>query len=325
MELEHLSVLRGKKHQKWEQLLLSSGLSPEEQSAQTFLLWDGDTLAATGSRQGNLLKYLATDPRYQGQGLLAKVLTALRQEAFREGHRHLFLYTKPQNEPLFLPLLFYPVACTDNVLLMEDQKDGIRTFLDALPKTAGESGAIVMNCDPFTLGHRYLIETAAADCKHLYVFVLSEDKSTFSYEDRMNMVKTGTADLPNVTVLPSGSYLISSATFPTYFLKDRDLAEKIHCQLDIAVFTQYYAPTLRITRRYVGTEPLSAMTAAYNRALADALPRHGIKLMQIPRKEIDQTPISASAVRAALERKDWDTVRSLVPKNTLDYLQEATL
>lgn len=320
MDAELLSVLRGKKRQLWEQLLLSSGLTPEEDPGQTVLLWDGDTLAATGSRQGNLLKYLATDPRYQGQGLLATVLTALRQEAFQEGHKHLFLYTKPQNAPLFLPLLFYPVASTDKVLLMEDRKDGIRDFLDSLPRAASDSSAIVMNCDPFTLGHRYLIETAAKESEHLYIFVLSEDKSFFSANDRLNMVKLGTADLPNVTVLPSGPYLISSATFPTYFLKDRDGAKAVHCQLDIAVFTEFYAPKFRIKRRYVGTEPLSSMTEQYNAALAEALPRHGIELAEIPRREIDGTPISASAVRKALSANDRDTVRSLVPSTTFRYL-----
>jgi [citrate (pro-3S)-lyase] ligase len=208
---------------------------------------------------------------------------------------------------------------------MEDRKDGIGSFLDSLPRAESPSSAIVMNCDPFTLGHRYLIETAAKESEHLYVFVLSEEKSFFSAGDRLNMVKIGTADLPNVTVLPSGPYLISSATFPTYFLKDRDEAKAVHCQLDIAVFTAFYAPRFRITRRYVGTEPLSAMTEQYNAALAEALPRHGIELVQIPRKEIENTPISASRVRAALTEKDWDTVRQLVPRTTYDYLQEVIL
>ncbi|MBQ7341244.1 MAG: [Oscillospiraceae bacterium] len=321
VELELLTALRGKKRDIWEQFLLSSGITPEELPEKTVLLWDGNVLAATGSLQGNLFKYLATEPLYQGQGLLATVLTALRQEAFLAGHRHLFLYTKPQNEPLFLPLLFYPVASTDKVLLMEDHKNGIQSFLDSLPSSSIDSSAIVMNCDPFTLGHRYLIETAAKESEHLYVFVLSEDKGYFSAEDRLNMVKLGTKDLPNVTVLPTGPYLISSATFPTYFLKDRDSAETIHCQLDIAVFTRYYAPKFRITRRYVGTEPLSAMTAQYNAVLADALPRHGITLTQIPRKEADGSPISASRVRKALSANDWDTVRSLVPSTTFRYLR----
>ena len=325
MNAELLTVLRGKQLKNWEQLLRSSGLEPEEPPQQTVLLWDENTLAATGSRQGNLLKYLAVAPGYQGQGLLATILTALRQEAFREGHRHLFLYTKPQNQHLFTPLFFYPVAATEDVLLMEDRKDGILSFLNQFPQATTESSAIVMNCDPFTLGHRHLIETAAAQSRHVYVFVLSEDKSFFSYEDRMNMVKAGTADLPNVTVLPSGPYLISSATFPTYFLKDRDSAEQIHCQLDIAIFTRYYAPRFHITRRYVGTEPLSAMTEEYNKALAAALPSQEIALIQIPRKEVSGVPVSASAVRAALANKDWDTVRSLVPQTTFAYLQEVSL
>ena len=325
MNVELLTVLRGKNLQNWEQLLRASGLEPEEPPQQTVLLWDENTLAATGSRQGNLLKYLATAPGYQGQGLLATILTTLRQEAFREGYRHLFLYTKPQNQYLFTPLLFHPVTATNSVLLMEDQKDGIRSFLNRFPASTAESGAIVMNCDPFTLGHRHLIETAAAASKHLYIFVLSEDKGFFSREDRLNMVKAGTADLSNVTVLPTGPYLISSATFPTYFLKDRDSAQQIHCQLDISIFTQYYAPRFRITRRYVGTEPLSAMTAEYNKALAEALPLQGIQLAQIPRKETDGVPISASAVRAAFVRGDWDTVRKLVPQTTYAYLQEVSL
>ena len=320
MDVESLSVLLGKKRQIWEKLLLASGLTPEDAPQQTVLVWDGNTLAATGSRQGNLLKYLATDPTYQGQGLLATVLTKLRQEAFREGYRHLFLYTKPQNAPLFLPLLFYPVASTERVLLMEDRKDGISAFLDTLPQGQTDSGAVVMNCDPFTLGHQYLIETAAKACEQLYVFVLSEDKGHFSAADRLEMVRRGTAHLPNVTVLPTGPYLISSATFPTYFLKDRDSAESVHCQLDIAVFTQYYAKRFRITRRFVGTEPLSPMTEAYNLALAQELPRHGIELVQIPRKALDGAPISASRVRAALENKNHQTVQALVPATTFGYL-----
>lgn len=324
MDIEILTLLRGKKRQRWELLLQNAGLTPEEQPEQAVLLWDEDTLAATGSRQGNLLKYLAVDPAYRGEGLLATILTALRQEAFRAGFDRLFLYTKPENEQLFTPLLFYPVARTEQVLLMEDKKDGIRSFLETLPvdDTATTVGAAVMNCDPFTLGHRYLIETAAAQCDRLYVFVLSEDKSHFPAADRLNLVKLGTADLSNVTVLPTGPYLISSATFPTYFLKERDKAETVQCALDIAIFTQYYAPKFRITRRFVGTEPLSPMTNLYNEALKATLPAHGITLTEIPRLETADTPISASAVRSALAAGDTEKLRTLVPETTFRYLQE---
>lgn len=323
MDIELLSSLRGRKRNIWVDFLAKAGLEADEATEQTALIWDDDELVATGSRYENILKCIAVAPSRQGEGLLSKVLTALRQEAFRAGHRHLFLYTKPQNAHLFAPLFFYPVAQTDHVLLMEDQKSGIQNFVAGLSPTKQDGcvGAVVMNCDPFTLGHQHLITYAANACDRLYVFVLSEDKGHFSAADRMEMVKLGTAHLPNVTVLPTGPYLISSATFPTYFLKERDQADRIQCMLDIQIFTQYFAPAFSITRRYVGSEPLSPLTNHYNETLKENLPAHGIAFIQIPRLTRENTPISASAVRAALAAGDWDTVRNLVPETTFDYLQ----
>ena len=316
--------LQGNSKTLWEDLLAKAGLSAEDMPEQTVLIFDGDTPVATGSRQGNLLKYIAVDDARQGEGLTATVLTTLKQEAFREGYAHLFLYTKPANRYLFESLFFYPVAQTDTVLLMESQKGGIANLLDRLPvcHTAEPVGALVMNCDPFTRGHRYLIETAAKECGHVYVFVLSEDKGFFSAHHRLEMVKRGVKDLPNVTVYSTGPYLISSATFPTYFLKDRDKAETVHCALDIEIFTKYFAPKFSVTRRYVGTEPLSAMTAGYNRALEARLPQKGIALHQIPRLETAGTPISASHVRRLIAAKDLPGLKALLPESTLSYLSE---
>jgi len=324
MDMDIRTTLQGRKLKAWEQLLQKTGLVPEEMPEQTALLWEGDNLSATGSRQGNILKYLAVDPAHQGEGLLASVLTALRQEAFRQGHRHLFLYTKPANEHLFRDLMFYPVAATDKVLLMEDKPNGVQSFLETLPAEpcSGTVGAAVMNCDPFTLGHRYLVESAAKECDRFYVFVLSEDQGHFSAADRLAMVKDGTADLKNVTVLPTGPYLISAATFPTYFLKDRDGAEQVQCLLDIAVFCKYFAPHFGITRRYVGTEPLSPMTNKYNAALKEHLPAKGIEVRELLRFEKAGAPVSASAVREALAKRDWDTLRALVPPTTFAHLQK---
>ena len=306
MDIEMHSPLRGSKVNIWSDFLAKAGLVADSDAEQTVLVWDEDQLVATGSRTGNLLKYIAVDPARQGEGLLAKVLTALRQEAFREGYQHLFLYTKPANRSLFSDLLFYPVAQTGDVLLMEDRKDGIHSFIRNLPaqKHTGNIGAAVMNCDPFTLGHQYLIETAAKDCDHLYVFVLSEDKGYFRATDRLEMVRHGTEHLSNVTVLPTGPYLISSATFPTYFIKNRDRAEQIHCQLDVEIFARHFAPAFSITTRYVGTEPLSKLTSQYNEVLKTQLPQQGIDVVEIPRLSIEDTPVSASAVRNALENKD---------------------
>ena len=110
MDMELHNPLRGTKVNIWSDFLKKAGLTADTDAQQTVLVWENDELIATGSRTGNLLKYIAVDPMHQGEGLLAKVLTPLRQEAFREGHDRLFLYTKPVNEPLFADLMFYPVA-----------------------------------------------------------------------------------------------------------------------------------------------------------------------------------------------------------------------
>ena len=323
MDVELITGLQGRKKQAWIAFLNKAGLEPDESVQRTVLVWDDDDLIATGSREGNLLKCIAVDAMHQGEGLTATVLTELRQDAFRDGHKHLFLYTKPRNKYMFSSLFFYPVAQTDTVLLMENEPNGIHSFLESLSvvQSGGQVGAAVMNCNPFTLGHRYLIETAAKQCDHLYVFVLSEDKSQFSAADRIALVKAGTADIPNVTVYPTGPYLISSATFPTYFLKDREAAQSIQCLLDIEIFVKYYAPRFGITTRFVGTEPLSAMTDQYNTALKTHLPDKGIHLCEIPRCHAGDDPISASRVRSLLGKGQGALLRTLVPSTTFDYLQ----
>lgn len=318
MDLQQNTVLRGNTRKQWEALLMRSALTPDTDADQTVTLWDNGALAATGSRKGNLLKCIAVDPKHRGEDLTAAILSQLRSDAFSEGHKHLFLYTKPENRRLFEALFFHPIAQTDRVLLMEDTRDGIQKFLDTLPQavTGTKIGALVMNCNPFTLGHRYLIETTAKECDHVYIFVLSEDQSRFSARDRMEMVRLGTEDLPHVTVLPTGPYLISNATFPTYFLKNRETAAKVHCDLDIRIFETYFVPRFGITHRYVGTEPLSPMTAQYNDTLKEKL--RSVTLVEIPRIESGSEPVSASAVRAALDA--GEDIQHLVPQSTYEYL-----
>ena len=320
MDIRSNTPLRFSTKAKWEALLAKTGLTPDRDTDQTVTVWEQEEIIATGSRKGNLLKCIAVDPAHRGEDLTAAVLSQLRADAFAEGHKHLFLYTKPENLRMFAGLFFYPIAQTEDVLLMEDRKAGISEFLDTLPAAVpGQKiGAAVMNCNPFTLGHRYLIETAAKACDHVYIFVLSEDQSRFSAHDRMEMVRLGTADLPNVTVLPTGPYLISNATFPTYFLKDREAAVQVHCKLDIAVFEKYFVPRFGITHRFVGTEPLSPMTAQYNAALKAHL--HKTTLVEIPRLETEAVPVSASAVRAALDA--GEEIRHLVPETTYRYITQ---
>lgn len=322
MDIEYAVSLSGKKREKWETLLSKTGLTPDPGVTATVLIWEDGELIAAGSRQEHILKCIAVDPFHQGEGLTATLLTHLRQDALSQGHRHLFLYTKPQNKEQFSSLFFHPIAQTEQVLLMESVSGGIGKFLSELerPCAEGAVGAAVMHCNPFTKGHRYLIETAAKECDHLYVFVLSEDQGLFPAKDRLDLVKAGTSDLPNVTVCPTGPYLISSLTFPTYFLKDKATAEDVHCQLDIEIFLRHFVPHFGITRRYLGTEPFCPVTGRYNELLQEQLPQRGVELRLLPRLEADGTAISASAVRKLLGTGQPELLRQMVPDTTFDYL-----
>ncbi len=323
MYTESVKMPGGAKKEAWRRFLAKAGLKPEEDTEQTVLVWDEDSIIACGSRKGNLLKCIAVDPARQGEGLTASVLTRLKQEAHSQGYSHLFLYTKPRNRMLFEPLFFYPVAQTKNVLLMESVRGGIGTFLNALEvkRREGRIGTIVMNANPFTLGHQFLAEQAAKDCDWVYIFVLSEDKSEYSTAERMEMVQAGTAHLENVSVLPTGPYLISEATFPKYFLKDQETAQREHYVLDLAVFTRWFVPHFGITHRYAGTEPSCAVTAGYNAAMAELLPESGVQFCQIPRRELEGDAVSASIVRA---ERNPEKLRKLVPESTVPYLKQIT-
>jgi len=322
MDIQYARTLRPSVERAWLELLRRCELEEAPGLENTVLIWDGDELVAAGSRQGAILKCIAVDPLHQGEGLTGTLLTHLRQEAFDSGYRHLFLYTKPKNHAMFAPLFFYPVAKTEQVLLMESEAHGLQRFLDSLDKpcTSGRIGAAVMNCNPFTRGHRYLIETAAAQCDWFYIFVLSEEQGAFPAAHRLELVRQGTADLKNVTVHPTGPYLISSATFPTYFLKDKAQAGDVQCLLDIDIFLRHFAPAFSITHRYVGTEPTCRVTARYNQLLAQHLPPAGVELIQLPRLEAGGAPVSASTLRALLGSGQPQAVRALVPDSTFIYL-----
>ncbi len=323
MEIQVVSHLTEHTKQLRDTLLKTAGIQTGDDADSFVFVWELDILVAVGARKENLLKYIAVNPDYRGEDLTATVLSALKKDAFSKGYKHLLLFTKPSNKQIFSSLFFYPIAETENVLLMEDKKDGIKLFLESLPAdtTAKKVGAVVMNCDPFTNGHLHLIKTAAKECDRLYVFVVSEDKGYFSAEQRFSLVKAETKNLKNVTVLPTGPYLISSATFPTYFLKGRDNAKQIQCQLDIEIFIKYFVSRFSINHRFVGSEPFSELTAEYNRTLKQNLPKSNISLIEIPRLEKDGTPISASAVRKFIKEGKINLIKPLVPKTTFEFIK----
>ena len=185
-----------------------------------------------------------------------------------------------------------------------------------LNTTMQPTGCIVMNCNPFTLGHRYLIEQAAKQVERLYVMVVREDCSLFAYTERKAMVEQGVADIENVSIIDGSDYAISRATFPTYFLKRLDDAADTQMLLDLDLFRRHIAPALGATVRFVGTEPTDQLTRRYNQLMHEALK----DVREINRLEKDGNAVSASRVRKAMEEGDMNTIRQLVPPTTLPYI-----
>ncbi len=190
-------------------------------------------------------------------------------------------------------------------------------------------GAIVANCNPLTLGHMHLIETAAAQVDVLHVFVLAAEQGFMPAADRLALVRQATAGMPNVAVHSGGDYLISPATFPTYFHKDAATGLAANCKLDVALFAQRIAPALGITARFVGTEPTCAVTGQYNACMAQLLPQAGVELVVVERLVVEGASdsgqptgaaISASTVRKLIQARDWQAIGRLVPACTLSYL-----
>ena len=184
-------------------------------------------------------------------------------------------------------------------------------------------GSIVMNCNPFTLGHEYLVHEARKNCDYLYIFVLEEDKSYFTFQDRLEMVRRGLSGLENICIIPSSKLIISSDTMPEYFSKDEQKDAVIDTSYDLDIFSTVIAPILDINMRFAGTEPYCNITRQYNQGMREILPRHGIEFVEIPRKNLDIEPISASETRKRWESGERDKILEMVPLTTYEYLLEA--
>lgn len=309
-----------------KQFLTENDLTYESDIEVAFgVINEAEELIACGCAAGSLLKCFAVKAELRGQNALGVLVSHLVQERFARGIYRLFIITRAKNRALFAHCGFTPVTETSELVLLENSAGGPQSFTAPLFVPGDEEktiGCLVMNCNPFTLGHRTLVEYAAGQCDAVHLFVVEEDRSLFSTAVRLRLVQEGTADLPNVRVHPSGPYIISASTFPTYFLKKGEDAAKLQSELDLTLFAQQIAPPLHITKRFAGSEPLDPVTAAYNRAMGHLLPQYGIQFYEIPRAVQGDAVISASRVRALLQEKGvCSEVLSLVPETTARYLK----
>ena len=315
-------------------LLASLGLGMDEDIDLFVTAHDGADLVGCLGLSGGVLKCLGCSSTFRGEGLAAQLMQRMNYEALDRGHTHLFAFTKPGNREIFESLGFYFLAeVPGSALLLENTPFGLESYLARLRlrRLPGERiGSIVVNANPFTLGHRYLVETAAAQVDALHVFVVSEDASLFPAGVRLRLVREGVEELAladRIAVHAGGRYIVSRATFPRYFIKGAAERAQAAAGLDLQLFRNHIAPALGITDRFVGSEPLSPVTDAYNDEMAYWLqeaPCDGppVAVHEIERVTIGGEVVSASRVRASIEANDLDAVRRLVPAPTSAYIEQ---
>ena len=308
-----------------DKLLLAEGIRRDANLDYTCGMYDDDmNIIATGSCFGNTLRCMAVSSAHQGEGLMNAIVSHLISYQYSRGNMHLFLYTKCDSAKFFGDLGFHEIVRIEGrIVFMENRRTGFADYLDGLKRetakvlaakaapapAASRTAALVMNANPFTNGHLYLVEKACAENDLVHLFMVSEDASLVPYHE-------------------SGPYVISSATFPSYFQKDETAVIESHAFLDLQVFAKI-AAALNIGVRYVGEEPTSLVTGIYNRIMQEELPKAGVACVVVPRKEAPAgsssagKAISASTVRQLLKDGNFDALRDLVPDSTLRYFESS--
>ena len=309
---------------KVEDFLGSNGLRLEEVDLYLAVLDAEDRILAGGGLSRDLIKCIAVSESARSLGLSVPLISRLIAVAADRGYTNVKVFTKPENRSVFASLGFRVLAEAPKAILMENGR-GLEEYCQYL-RTHQAPGVIVMNANPFTLGHRYLVEQASvissdarrAESRNLVVIPVREDASQFPYSERLAMIRTGCAGLADV--VEGSDYQISAATFPTYFLKDLSDAAETQMRLDIDLFGRHIAPALGAKFRFVGSEPVDPLTARYNELMKEMLPSYGIEVVEVPRLSDAEGAVSASRVRALLDEGHFKAALALTPASTWPYL-----
>ena len=327
MELIQLNPSIPRQRRRIEQFLGDNGLRLDDVDYYAALVDETtDEIVAGGGLKGGVIKCVAVADGHKGEAVANQIVSHLIAHANADGHQCVKLFTKPQNQKMFESMSFRLLAEAPKAILMETGIGGIKRYCEELRVKSEErrvksedmppSGIIIMNCNPFTLGHRYLIEQTAQQVETLYILVVREDCSMFSYDERKAIISRGVADLDNVVVCDGSEYSISATTFPTYFLKSLSDASDTQMTLDIDLYRRHIAPALGATVRFVGTEPDDPLTRRYNELMKSMLP----DVREVARLEKSGVVVSASRVRKAIVENHLAQAARLVPPTTVPYI-----
>ena len=313
-----------------EDFLGSNGLRLGEVDLYLAVLSREGAILAGGGLRRDIIKCLAVSAAARSLGLSVPLVSRLISEASERGFTNVKVFTKPENRSLFESLGFRLLAEAPKAILMENGR-GLEDYCSYL-RGHGAPGVIVMNANPFTQGHKYLVEQASP----VVVIPVQEDVSRFPYNERLAMIRSGCDGVADV--VEGSDYQISAATFPTYFLKDLSDAAETQMRLDIDLFGRHIAPALGARVRYVGSEPADPLTARYNALMKELLPAYGVQLVEIPRLtyspdcstdsstspsaplRMTEGPVTATRVRAMLDAGQFKAASALTPESTWPYL-----
>ncbi len=341
MEIIQLNPAIPRQRRRIEQFLGDNGLRLDDVDYYATLVDETtDEIVAGGGLKGGVIKCVAVADGHKGEAVANQIVSHLIAQANADGHQCVKLFTKPQNQRMFESMSFRLLAEAPKAILMETGIGGIKRYSEELKSEKGKvkseksngklhhlnpspqqpimppSGIIIMNCNPFTLGHRYLIEQAAQQVETLYILVVREDCSMFGYDERKAMIVRGVAHINNVVVCDGSEYSISATTFPTYFLKSLSDASDTQMTLDIDLYRRHIAPALGATVRFVGTEPDDPLTRRYNELMKSMLP----DVREVARLQQSGVAVSASRVRKAIVENHLALAARLVPPTTVPYI-----
>ncbi|MEE1384450.1 MAG: [citrate (pro-3S)-lyase] ligase [Prevotella sp.] len=341
MELIQLNPSIPRQRRRIEKFLDDNGLRLDDVDYYAALVDETtDEIVAGGGLKGGVIKCVAVADGHKGEAVANQIVSHLIAHANADGHQCVKLFTKPQNQKMFESMSFRLLAEAPKAILMETGIGGIKRYCEELESEKGKvkseksnselhhlnlstshpimppSGIIIMNSNPFTLGHRYLIEQAAQQVDTLYILVVREDCSMFGYDERKAMIVRGVAHINNVVVCDGSEYSISATTFPTYFLKSLSDASDTQMTLDIDLYRRHIAPALGATVRFVGTEPDDPLTRRYNELMKSMLP----DVREVARLQQSGVAVSASRVRKAIVENHLALAARLVPPTTVPYI-----
>ncbi len=319
-------VSRGKvrKIELIKDFLNNQGLSFDDGVEKFVIGRIGLDIVACGGVDGSVLKCICISESLRGQGLMLTLMSELLKLANQMQKNELFLFSKAENLGVFEQCGFCLVErVNDEIIFMQNanQLENFKNELSTFKKEGEKTGCIVMNANPFTLGHKHLVKEALKVCDVLHVFVVSEDASMFGFKARFKLVCDGLNELKNVFIHKGSDFIISKLTFPTYFLKDSQNVNSLYSSLDAQIFAHHIVPILGINYRFVGDEPFCKVTNEYNDRLEIECKKNGVNFIKIPRKKVGDDIISASFVRKLYAKNDFESLENLVPKTTLEFLK----